>query len=434
MISPRENLNMNRAHSDYHPKSTPICETLSEMTKKAVMVRSLLEKRNRDEILSNILSTSNDKTQLDKIKLEIISSNQDLLRKAVDSIEGKMEDLSNKNKESIILSIDKSIGTNREMIELTSSNVIEEAISKLIGNKENYIDKELLIAMLDEQKKLLKDSSGELKELISESDNKIIREVSKLMGIQKDRENSVYLSQLAIIQKQYELIIRDLRRRNLNMEQELETKISSEHRLSERIKSLDYKINEFALALNEKNSKINHLNLQLKQLREENEMILNKNTELTENNGSLVDGFEKELDITRNKYLSIGYGIGQFATKLDDLFFSRCKQAFNRFRSNSEQNNSDREVSEDRRISFELNSGQKIQKSIKINESNLIELIDVEKRIQEHERERNMVNTLLSMIHGKKYTLLDSFSNILNLKRIQVLGVTFSALKRVLNQ
>lgn len=429
MIFQKENTNVNTVITNYDANSTHLGSMLFEMTEKAAKVRTLLEKKQRNEEICNLISSSNELSLLNSIKADVIKVNRESFNKFADIIETKILDLNEKNEKCININVDRSIKASNEVIKANSTKIIEEILSNITRNNELNGLNELLNNILLDHRNEIKGALSELINVINQKESRISHDICNLIKEQDKKGMSIYSSQLNIIQRQYELIIRDLRKRNMILEREVEAKQSREKKLYEQIKSMDNEAKEAIFVLEEKDLKINSLNSQIKQLNDENQELRDKNLNLLDKNQEIKLKYSNKYLSLKNKYLSLGIKFLQ--STFENLIYKRLKRIFNILRYNSRLNSLDSNISEDASKTFRDSTiyNPSTKTLIKINENNLFDLLDVEKRIKEQEREQCLIDALLSMISGHNYAQLTSFTKIINKKRTDILNEAFSRLR-----
>ncbi|OII72117.1 uncharacterized protein cubi_01450 [Cryptosporidium ubiquitum] len=429
MVFQKENSDTNGWVAGCDPHTISFGSALFEITEKAARVRTLLEKKRRNEEICNLISASSESSLINNIKKEIIKENHVSFSKVADLIEAKLLDLGEKNEKCMSMNIKKSIEASNEAIKKNSTEIIEKVSSSITNNNHINDFSDSLVNLLLEHRNNIKDSLAELISIINQKESRISQEVCKFIVERDEKEKSIYLSQLNIIQKQYELIIRDLRKRNMFLERDIESKQFCEKKLHEQIKSMDNEAKEAVLLLEEKDFKINFLNSQINQLKDENQELRDKNINLLNKNQEITANYSNKYCLLRNKYLFLG--IRFLHATLENLISSRRKEAFNILKNNSEFNSFNSKMTENLSKTFRNSAkyDSSTQIPIKVNESNLFNLLDVEKRIKEQEKEQSLVNALLSMISGQNYTQLALFTKIINQKRVEILTKVFSILK-----
>ncbi|KAJ1610356.1 hypothetical protein OJ253_1204 [Cryptosporidium canis] len=330
MIFQNENTNLNDTIANYGANSTKLSSMLSEMTEKAAKVRTLLEKKQRNEEICSMISSSNELSILNSIKTDIIRANRETFSKMVDVIEAKILDLKENNEKCMNVHFDRSIQTNIEAIKINSTKTIDEILLSITKNSElNTIDK-LLNSILLEHRNDIKGSIAGILDLMNQKENKIFHDISELIKEQNNKGASILSSQLNIIQRQYELIIRDLRRRNTFLERDMEAKQVREKKLYEQIMSMDNEAKEAIIVLEEKDFKINFLNSQIKQLQDENRELRDKNLNLFDRNNEITIEYSNKYISLKNRYLSIGLDILQDV--FNNLVSRRRKRIFDVFK------------------------------------------------------------------------------------------------------
>ncbi|KAH8584209.1 chromosome assembly [Cryptosporidium sp. chipmunk genotype I] len=433
MIFQKENTDNNSSVSKYDAQTIPFSSALFEITEKAAKVRTLLERKQRNEEICGIISTSSELSLINNIKKEIARENHASFSKIADLIERKILDLSEKNEKCININIKRNIEASNEAIKINSTEIIEKLLSNTAKNSDLNSLYESLVNLFFEHKENIKVSLEELTNTINRKESKISQEVCKFIRENDEKGKSIYLSQLNIIQKQYELIIRDLRRRIMFLERDVESKQIREKNLYEKIKSMDNEAKEAVLVLEEKDLKINFLNLQIKQLKDENKELTDKNTILFNKNQEVTTSYSGKYYLLKNKYLFLG--VEFLHGTLEKITSSRRKDIFNILKYNSELISFNSKMSEDLAVTYrgstKYNFSTRIP--IKINENNLFGLLDVEKRIEEQEKEQNLINSLLTMVNGQNYAQLASFTKIISQKRVQIFTRVFSMLKNQKN-
>ncbi|EAK87818.1 hypothetical protein [Cryptosporidium parvum Iowa II] len=433
MVFQKENKNNNGWVANYDAHNTQLGSALFEITEKAAKVRTILEKKRRNEEICNLISSSNEQTLINNIKKEIARENQASFCKVADLIESKILDFSEQNKKCINVNIERSIEASNETIKISSAEIIEKLLSNIIKSNDLNSLNESLANLLLEQKDNINNSLKELINTINQKESRISQEVCELIRENGEKEKSIYLSQLNIIQRQYELIIRDLRRRIMFLERDIESKQIREKKLCEEIKSMDNNAKEAVLIFGEKDLKINFLSSQINQLKDENKELREEITILLNKKQEITMNYSSKYCLLKNKYLFLG--IEFLHETLGKIISSRRKEVFNILKYNSEFNSINSNMNENSAMAYRDSNKYNIntQVRIKINESNLFGLLDVEKRIEEQEKERSLINALLSMINGHNFAQLASFTKIINQKRIEILTKIFTMLKNQKN-
>lgn len=431
MIFQKENTNVNAVITNYDTNSTQLGSMLFEMTEKAAKVRTLLEKKQRNEEICSLISSSNELSLLNNIRADIIKANRESFSRFADVIEAKISGLNEKNEKCINTNFDRTIKASSEEIKTNSTKIVEEILSNITKDNELNGLNELLNNILLEHRNDIKGALTELIDVINQKDSRISHDICELIKEQNKKGMSIYSSQLNIIQRQYELIIRDLRKRNMFLEREVEVKQSREKKLHEQIKSMESEAKEAIFMLEEKDFNINFLNSQIKQLKDENQELRDKNLNLLDKNQEITVKYSNEYLSLKNKYLFLGIKFLQ--TTFENLISKRRKKIFSVLKYNSRLNSIDSNLPEDANKTFRDSTMYSFSTKtpIKINENNLFDLLDVEKRIKEQEREQCLINALLSMISGQNYSQLASFTKIINQKRTYILSVAFSKLRNL---
>ncbi|KAH7647334.1 chromosome assembly [Cryptosporidium bovis] len=421
MFSQKENLNSNLNSGKFNNSSVPFSITINELTEKAAKVRSLLERRQRNDAIKELISVSRGELMsINNIKSEIMSEHRESLEKIIGIVEKKVDDYLIKNEAFIKLNIDQCIEKNNEVVNKNLENFLKRVISSIDSiNTSN--DK--LCLTIEEQKSSVENHFTELNKSIDDKNDYINNIIKIELRNRNEKENGLYLSQLRVIQKQYELIIRDLRKKNAVLENEIESKLIYEKELEENIKLINIKVGELSNLINEKNVEISTLSSKLDKLRDENTNLTEDIRRLKIRNDGMINIFREQIELSKKRYISFGKGIYSLEFVLNNIRYRQIETAFTDIRDYSNVLNSTKPTDQ-------AKSHNKMEPLHRlIDESNLYSLIKVEKEIKEQEKEQNMINRLLDFIGEDNFFQLISFVSIISKKNNEVLRIAFLNLK-----
>ncbi|KAH8738893.1 hypothetical protein FG386_000759 [Cryptosporidium ryanae] len=421
MFSQKENLSSNLNKGEFNHTFNPFSKTLNEITEKAEKVRSLLEKRQRDDAIKVLISSSrNELISLNNFKSEIMTENQSSIEKVIGIVEKKLDDYLVKNEALIKLNIDQCVEKSEVVFEQKLESFLERILSPInIINTNN----EQLCLSLGEQKNDISNHFIELNKSINDK-NECINEFLKVeFNKRNEKENSLYLCQLRVIQKQYELIIRDLRKRNTILENDIRSKLINEEELENKVRLMNIKIEELSNLVKKKDIEISTLNSKLNKVQENNINLINDIKKLKMKNEGMINIFREKVELSKRRYISFGKGIYNLEFVVKKIRYKQIETAFIAMKSNPE-------TLFPIRLADNENSNNKVEYFSKlIGESNLYSLIEVEKEIKEQEKEQNMINRLLNVIGEGNFCQLISFINIIGKKKNEMLRIAFLGLK-----
>ncbi|OII77754.1 hypothetical protein cand_015700 [Cryptosporidium andersoni] len=432
MLDNKENVHVDfeKVYSLYMPAS--LNDKLFELTEQASNVRSLLEKKQIENSISARIAISNNKdTLVNETKRSFLECTKYVTEEILRSFKTKFDEFKQEIEVINNMNILRSTEANKAILVDISTIIVDQVRSILLEEDTLKILKSKLTDKIEQQSDQFIEQLSEIRNTWNKED-KLVDTIKNIANQFEEKERHIHVNHIQGIQRQYEAVVRDLRRRCFFLEQSMQEKELCELSLKSEINELSKDLSDTRCELELRKDELINCISQKRQIQDDLDILYKRYAELEVNSENLIKLQLSDFEKQKTRYLRYGVAIDSIQHLFYNISISRMGWCFSKLKifhtlpDHRSENliNGDVETSGNLEIASSPNFLSKLK-----SEDTLASLLVVEKRIEDEEKEQNLIALLLNMLNGGIYSQITQLSRLFNIRRRRYIKWSFNKLR-----